>query len=74
MTAYEKEFRNYGEFKKAIDDAILKEREIQKEIKSAQTRNRGLTYKINSMNEKIGAVEADLKIYRGVLESKERKK
>jgi predicted nucleic acid-binding Zn-ribbon protein len=74
MAAVEKEFKNYGEFKAAIDKAILQERSIQEEIRSAQTRNRGLAYKLNTVNEKINAVEDDIRIFREQLESRERKK
>lgn len=72
--SFEKEFKNFGEFKKAIDQAVAREQAVQKEIKETQTRIRGLKFKLDSMNGKISAVEIDIRIYRKKLESKERTK
>jgi hypothetical protein len=72
--AYYKEFRNYGEFINAIDAAIQQEQDLKVQVKKTRTRIRGLKYRIRSVNEKIKAANGDIRIYKKVLESKERKK
>ena len=74
LAAIEKEFKNYSEFKNAINEAVNQEQEVQKEVRNVQARVRGLKYKIDSMNEKIDAVKNDVKVYQKILDSKERRK
>ncbi len=68
------EFKNYGEFEKAIQTAETREAEANTEIKSMQTRIRGIKYRIRAVDDNIKATENDIKVYRKILENKERKR
>jgi hypothetical protein len=68
------EFRNYGEFRKAVTDALAREQKYTQEVKAVQRRIRGLKYRINAMDEKIKALQGDIQVYKRILEGKRRNK
>jgi len=69
-----KEFKNYGEFQAAIQEAQNRESEAGKEIKNVQTRIRGIKYRIRAVEDNIKSTETDIKVYQKILESKERRR
>jgi len=69
--SYTEEFKNFGEFMQAIAQAEEKEKKLNEEIKETLNRIRGYKYRIESTNNKIKAVQSDMRIYKKILENKE---